>query len=308
MIRLLSILFILLSSSFNVYAQLPQVSAGSIERLTSFPSAFVPPRNIDIWLPAGYDKQQRYAVLYMHDGQMLFDATTSWNKQEWQIDEVASRLIKAGKTQPFIVVGIDNAGANRHSEYFPQQPFENLSQAQQTALYQLQRTKNQALFSQQVYSDHYLKFLVTELKPYIDSHYSVYTDAAHTFVMGSSMGGLISLYAISEYPHIFGGAACLSTHWPGTFEQQNNPIPPAFFNYMQQKLPDPSTHKLYFDHGTATLDAWYPPLQAQVDKITKAKGYTSQNWQSLTFEGAEHSEHAWAARLDIPLIFLLALK
>lgn len=308
MMRLLSILFILLSSSFNVYAQLPQVSAGSIERLTSFPSAFVPPRNIDIWLSAGYDKQQRYAVLYMHDGQMLFDATTSWNKQEWQIDEVASRLIKAGKTQPFIVVGIDNAGANRHSEYFPQQPFENLSQAQQTALYQLQRTKNQALFSQQVYSDHYLKFLVTELKPYIDSHYSVYTDAAHTFVMGSSMGGLISLYAISEYPHIFGGAACLSTHWPGTFEQQNNPIPPAFFNYMQQKLPDPSTHKLYFDHGTATLDAWYPPLQAQADKIIKAKGYTSQNWQSLTFEGAEHSEHAWAARLDIPLIFLLALK
>nr|WP_240132611.1 alpha/beta hydrolase-fold protein [Shewanella sp. PS-2] len=306
--RLLSILFILLSSSFNVYAQLPQVSAGSIERLTSFPSAFVPPRNIDIWLPAGYDKQQRYAVLYMHDGQMLFDATTSWNKQEWQIDEVASRLIKAGKTQPFIVVGIDNAGENRHSEYFPQQPFENLSQAQQTALYQLQRTKNQALFSQQVYSDRYLKFLVTELKPYIDSHYSVYTDAAHTFVMGSSMGGLISLYAISEYPHIFGGAACLSTHWPGTFEQQNNPIPPAFFNYMQQKLPDPSTHKLYFDHGTATLDAWYPQLQAQADKIIKAKGYTSQNWQSLTFEGAEHSEHAWAARLDIPLIFLLALK
>ncbi|MCG9966151.1 alpha/beta hydrolase [Shewanella cutis] len=308
MMRLLSILFILLSSSFNVYAQLPQVSAGSIERLTSFPSAFVPPRNIDIWLPAGYDKQQRYAVLYMHDGQMLFDATTSWNKQEWQIDEVASRLIKAGKTQPFIVVGIDNAGENRHSEYFPQQPFENLSQAQQTALYQLQRTKNQALFSQQVYSDRYLKFLVTELKPYIDSHYSVYTDAAHTFVMGSSMGGLISLYAISEYPHIFGGAACLSTHWPGTFEQQNNPIPPAFFNYMQQKLPDPSTHKLYFDHGTATLDAWYPQLQAQADKIIKAKGYTSQNWQSLTFEGAEHSEHAWAARLDIPLIFLLALK
>lgn len=306
--RLLSILFILLSSSFNVYAQLPQVSAGSIERLTSFPSAFVPPRNIDIWLPAGYDKQQRYAVLYMHDGQMLFDATTSWNKQEWQIDEVASRLIKAGKTQPFIVVGIDNAGENRHSEYFPQQPFENLSQAQQTALYQLQRTKNQALFSQQVYSDRYLKFLVTELKPYINSHYSVYTDAAHTFVMGSSMGGLISLYAISEYPHIFGGAACLSTHWPGTFEQQNNPIPPAFFNYMQQKLPDPSTHKLYFDHGTATLDAWYPPLQAQADKIIKAKCYTSQNWQSLTFEGAEHSEHAWAARLDIPLIFLLALK
>ncbi|MFB2761342.1 hypothetical protein ACE012_17745 [Shewanella xiamenensis] len=77
---------------------------------------------------------------------------------------------------------------------------------------------------------------------------------------------------------------------------------------MQQKLPDPSTHKLYFDHGTATLDAWYPPLQAQADKIIKAKGYTSQNWQSLTFEGAEHSEHAWAARLDIPLIFLLALK
>lgn len=289
-------------------AALPKVSAGSIERLEQFPSALVPPRTVDIWLPQGFDKKaqrQKYAVLYMHDGQMLFDAGSSWNKQEWRVDEVAQQLISAGKVMPFIVVAVHNAGLNRHAEYFPQAPFQALPAKTQQALYQLDRQPGQKLFQRQLYSDQYLKFLVTELKPYIDRHYPVYSDSNHTFVMGSSMGGLISAYALAEYPQVFGGAACLSTHWPGVFQTDNNPVPAAFLAYLKNKLPPPGKHKIYFDYGDQTLDAMYPPLQHKVDQLMQQLGYSAPLWQSHFFQGADHSEQAWAKRLDIPLQFLL---
>jgi enterochelin esterase-like enzyme len=298
------LLLVFCCGSFFSAAQ-PNVSHGSIKRLENFPSTLVSPRAIDIWLPNGFSPKQKYAVLYMHDGQMLFDASTNWNKQEWRVDEVAQQQINSGKVRPFIVVGIHNADQNRHAEYFPQQPFASLPAAQQQAFYQLERQPGQKLFQRAVYSDAYLKFLVTELKPYIDRHFPVLSDRSNTFVMGSSMGGLISMYALSEYPQVFGGAACLSTHWPGIMPTPDNPVPAAFLRYMQSHLPKPGQHKLYFDYGDQTLDAFYPPLQQQVDKLMTQLQYPSSLWQSRFFKGAEHSEQAWAQRLDIPLQFLL---
>lgn len=292
--------------SLSSQADSPKASFGTIERLHNFSSTLVPSRHVDIWLPQGYNTKTQYAVLYMHDGQMLFDATTTWNKQEWRVDEVAQALMDQGKVQPFIVVGIHNGDANRHAEYFPQQPFDKLTPAQQQLQYQQMRSEKVKLFSQPVYSDRYLKFLVSELKPYIDSHFSVYSDPAHTFIMGSSMGGLISMYAMTQYPQVFGGAACLSTHWPGSFMTKDNPVPAQFFSYLQQHLPKPALNKFYFDYGDQTLDAWYPPLQKQVDAIMQQQNYPAALWQTRFFQGAEHSENAWAKRLDIPLTFLLA--
>jgi enterochelin esterase-like enzyme len=126
--------------------------------------------------------------------------------------------------------------------------------------------------------------------------------------MGSSMGGLISIYAISEYPDVFGGAACLSTHWPGIFSLHDNPIPEAFYAYLDEHLPNPKTHKIYFDFGTETLDAMYAPLQAKVDTIMRDKGYSAANWKTMRFEGAAHTESAWQNRLHIPLQFLFEKK
>ena len=119
------------------------------------------------------------------------------------------------------------------------------------------------------------------------------------------MGGLISMYAICEYPKVFGGAACMSTHWPGIFSMEGNPIPDAFINYLKTKLPDPKKHKIYFDYGTATLDALYPPLQQKADEVMKEKGFTGKNWITKEFPGEDHSEKAWHKRLHIPLTFLL---
>ena len=119
------------------------------------------------------------------------------------------------------------------------------------------------------------------------------------------MGGLISLYAICEFPNIFGGAACLSTHWPGIFTVENTPLPDVFVKYLKAHLPDPKKNKIYFDHGDQTLDAMYPPLQKKVDVLMKAKGFTEKSWITKYFPGENHSEKAWGKRFDIPLKFLL---
>lgn len=101
------------------FAQLPQPSTGAIQRLENFPSRFVSPRNIDAWLPEGYKPDKEYPVLYMHDGQMLFDSTTTWNGQEWGVDEILGRLIREKRIRPCIVVGVWNAGGDSISELKP---------------------------------------------------------------------------------------------------------------------------------------------------------------------------------------------
>lgn len=292
-------------SFLNTDAQEVNVTSGKVQRFENFGSKLIDSRNVDVWLPDGYSNKEKYAVLYMNDGQALYDAESTWNKQAWEVDNIAGDLIANGKTQKFIVVGIWNNGKKRHAEYFPQKPYENLTQIQRdTITAQLQKAgRNAEIFKP--YSDSYLQFLVTELKPFIDKNFSTKTDQKNTFIAGSSMGGLISMYAICEYPKIFGGAACLSTHWPGTFSTANNPIPDAFTNYLKSNLPDPKDHRIYFDYGDQTLDALYKPYQEKADEVMKSKGFTSKNWETKFFPGENHSEEAWAKRLSIPLLFLL---
>ena len=287
------------------FSQQVKVASGRVQRLENFNSRYVASRNVDIWLPAGYSAGKKYAVLYMHDGQMLFDSTSNWNHQEWCVDETAGMLMKKKKIRACIVIGIWNNGKLRHSEYFPQKPLESLTKSQQDSVYSSTRNGKEALFNGEVQSDNYLRFIVKELKPFIDSAFSTYKDRSNTFIAGSSMGGLISIYAICEYPEVFGGAACLSTHWPVTLTLEKNPVPAAFMNYLKSHLPDPSVHKIYFDHGDQTLDSLYKPFQRQADAIMKERGYTSKNWMSREFPGENHSEKAWAKRLAIPLKFLM---
>lgn len=287
-----------------VFAQ--KTGSGFIIHYGNFKSDFVVPRDIDVWLPDGYSVNEKYAVLYMHDGQMLFDADASFNKQEWRVDETCGKLMAEGKTKKFIVVAVSNVPENRHSDYFPQKPFESLPKKTQDSILDLSLAPTMKLFGTKVDSDNYLKFIVKELKPFIDKKFSVKPDKANTFIMGSSMGALISMYAICEYPDVFGGAACLSTHWPGVFAEEKNPVPSAFISYLSAHLPNPKTHKIYFDYGDQTLDAFYKPYQSEVDEILKTKGYADKkNWLTLFFPGAEHSEKSWSERLDAPILFLL---
>jgi len=298
---------IYLSSTLSITAQTPHVSTGTIRHFDNFPSAYIGRRTVDVWLPDGYTSKKRYPVLYMFDGMSLFDSSIMWNRQTWGVADVLGDLLLKKKIRDCIVVGIWNGGASRHSEYFPQKPFESLPPRIQDSLYQVTRG-GALLFSERIQSDNYLRFLVREVKPFIDSAFSTWHDSANTFVLGSSMGGLMAWYAICEYPDVFGGAACLSTHWPGVFTFNDNPIPAAFFNYLHTHLPAPGHHKIYFDFGTRTLDSVYQPLQERVDEEMKINGYHSDNWETRKFPGADHSERAWHERLAIPVIFLLGLQ
>ena len=278
-------------------APLPEVAVGRIERLPAIASRFVDPRPVDVWLPADYSPAKRYKVLYMHDGQMLFDASKSWNKQAWDVHLSVARLVKAGRIPDTIVVGVWNNGKFRHSEYYPQKflPFLTEPLRAEFIAKALQGKPR---------SDDYLRYLVEELKPAIDSRYATRGGPGDTAIMGSSMGGLISIYAMNEYPQVFGAAGGLSTHWVG-IGQANAALPLAAFQYLQGKLADPATHRLYMDHGTTELDALYPPYQAFINQIVADRGYTAANSASRVFEGTGHNERAWAARLEIPLLFLL---
>jgi predicted alpha/beta superfamily hydrolase len=301
--------FILIVLSLLFYkskAQDIKVDSGKIETISNFKSNFIDNRNIIVWLPDGYTNKQQYAVLYMHDGQMLFDANTTWNKQSWEIDQTAGKLIAENKTQKFIVVGIYNNVDYRHSEYFPEKIIKNIPETTRKIIIEEHlNNKPQA--------DNYLKFIVSELKPFIDKKYTTYKDAKHTFIAGSSMGGLISLYAICEYPKIFGGAACLSTHTPMVGKTDikfdiDADIASKFRDYLKLNLPNPKNHKIYFDYGDQTLDAFYKFFQEKIDIIMKEKGFTTKNWVTKFFPGENHSEISWQKRVDIPLQFLLFEK
>lgn len=308
--RSLGLLFaIAINMTMASQEPVPRVVSGTITRIADFQSQYITSRNIDVWLPENYSEAKKYPVLYMHDGQMLFDAEHTWNKQAWDIDDVATDLFASYQIEEFIVVGIWNGGATRHPDYYPQKPFENSTEIEQdTTTAQLIRASVPMEGKFKPQSDLYLQFLVTELKPYIEKKYSVFTNRENTFIAGSSMGGLISIYAICEYPEVFGGALCLSTHWLGSFTPENNPAPDSFLAYLRNNLPDPEDHRIYFDCGDQTLDQYYPEIQKKVDQIMMEKNFDKRNWISRYYPGENHSENAWNKRLSIPLKFLFATE
>lgn len=261
-------------------------------RWKDVPTQFIDPRHVDIWLPPEYHTQpdRRFPVLYMHDGQNLFFPEESFSGVDWDVVPALEGSVRQGKARPAIIVGIWNT-AKRTQELLPWKPITNSLRGQK--LYE----KHKAEIGH-VVSDGYLRFMVEELKPKIDKQFRTLPEAANTFVMGSSMGGLMSLYAICEYPHIFGGAGCVSTHWPA--------LKQLMINYLKKNMPDPASHKLYFDFGTAAGDAEYETYQIRVDKAVTRAGYMEgKNWITCKFEGDDHHECFWRKRVHIPLQFLL---
>jgi enterochelin esterase-like enzyme len=300
--RLLCLLFLLGAAPASA-----DVSAGTLIDLGTVTSKYADPRRVQVWLSSGYNAHgPKYAVLYMHDGQNLFDKASAGYGMEWEVDEHLDRLIRDNKVRPTIVVGIWNT-PKRLQEYVPSKAFDGLPPDY--------RQKVRALYGGDPLSDGYLKFIVRELRPMIDRRFNVKTDRANTFIMGSSMGALISLYAIDEYPKVFGGAGMMSTHWPlfltpagqSVGDEEYEAVSSAFERYLTPALPDPRTHKLYFDHGSETLDAVYARYQQRVDRVVERRGYTQGvDWMTRSFPGQKHNEISWASRLDIPLQFLLS--
>ena len=282
--------------SNNIVFKKNKIKAQKYIVYKNFPSKYVIPRDIEIWLPTNYQEVSALPVLYMFDGQNIFHGKKGWINDQyshgWQVDETLDSLINIGSIPPMMVVGVFNTGAKRFSEYMPAKPKKEIEN----------RIHNQAKWVQEGYLKHgissnqFLKFLVAELKPYIDKHYKTKIGRRNTYIAGSSMGGLISAYAICEYPNVFGKAACFSTHWPA--------LDGVFIEYLKNNLPSPKTHKIYFDYGTTGLDSLYEPFQLKVDSLLMRRGYTKgRNWLTKKFEGEDHNEKFWRKRFHFPIKF-----
>ena len=241
-------------------------------------SKFVPARTVQVWLPPGYaSSKARYPVIYLHDGQNVYDTPSPWSGKAWEVHRALGRLIAANKVRPAILVAVWN-NDNRLGEYMPQ--------AAVPAAGTKGDPKADDLFRKlpveraKIAGDAYLGFLATELKPLIDRRYRTSRGPKDTMLMGSSMGGLISAYAVVRYPGIFGAAACLSTSWP---------IGDGFAErWFEAHLP-PRTARLYFDYGTGSNDGSIEPFQRKLDAAAGSRGGA---WVSRAFPGAEHSERA----------------
>jgi predicted alpha/beta superfamily hydrolase len=231
--------------------------------------------HIIVYLPPGYDddESRRYPVLYMQDGQNLFDEATAFSG-EWHLDEAAEEMIRAGLVAPLIIVGIYNAGAYRIDEYTPTRD-------------SARRAGGNA--------DRYGRMLVDELKPFIDSEYRTLTDARNTGIGGSSLGGLVSLYLALKYSGIFWNVAVLSPSvwWDNRFIVRRvralNAAPPQ---------------RVWLSTGTAEGEGALAGARRVRDALV-AKGWTvgeSLHYQEI--EGARHSESAWAAIAPAMLRFL----
>ena len=281
----------------------PRPTSGHVERLPAIASRFVEPRPVDVWLPESYgrDPSRRYPVIYMHDGQNVFDGALvlgPWGG--WHVDEAIARAAARGSIREAIVVAVWNTGAHRYAEYYPTKALPVLDEP-------LRGRFVETTLARRSRGDDYLRFLVEEVKPEVDRRFRTMPGRDDTMLMGSSMGGLVSLYAMSEYPQVFGAAACLSAHWVGS-QLPDVAFPLASLVYLDRHLAPATDHRLYIDAGDQGLDAAYAAPLALFDRVAAAHGYEGPRYRSLRFPGAGHNETAWAARLDEPLAFLLGTR
>lgn len=297
-ITLLTLMAVILSSCSENKFTTPDltVSNGNILRFHVFNQGFGDTLTVDVWTPDGYDKSQKYPVLYMHDGQMLFDAEKCWNGKSWEMDDTTGRLIAEDSIRPIIIVGIHNL-PTRLGDYLPQQYYDLMADGGE-------KDEMNKFFNKPFRGDAYINAIVNNIKPFIDKEFSTDPSLGATCIAGSSMGGLISLYAICAYPEVFGSAMLISTHFSTSTERPE--LADAMLKYTMDNMPLPENHKIYIDNGTEPCDNAYIPFFWQAVGMFKAAGYDSTNLLYKEFPGHSHSEEFWAKRMNFPLKFIFS--
>lgn len=269
-------------------AQQPHTVTGEIRTHTSFHSQILNnDRDVLVYLPPGYEaaKRKRYSVLYLHDGQNLFDGATSFIPgQEWRVDEAAESLIARGKIEPLIIVGIYNTGKDRVNEYTPAEDEK---------------------YKMGGKADLYGRMLVEELKPFIDAAYRTRKDANQTGLGGSSLGGLVTLYLGLKYNKVFGRLAVVS---PSVWFANKQIV------HYVEALPKKPKLRIWLDMGTkegrdsAEAGKTLDDVRLLKNTLEKKGWEPDEDLKYFEAEGAEHNERAWAARVESILLFLFPAK
>lgn len=224
-------------------------------------------RDLIVWLPPDYDEKNKYPVLYMHDGQNLFDPKTSAFGIDWQVDESLDSLIKADAVEPMIVVGIYNT-SDRMKEYIPGPK-----------------------------GDAYMKFIVEQVKPLIDKDYSTRPEREYTLVGGSSAGGTISFMMLWNYSNTFSKAICMSP----AFKIQEIDVVKDVLNHEGER----KEFKIYIDNGGVGLEEKLQPGIDEMMEALQKKGYRlDEDIFYLVDEKAQHSEPEWAKRFPDAIVKL----
>jgi sialidase-1 len=271
-------------------AQDEHTQTGLFEHHAEFPSKYLTHRrDVLVYLPPGYREVRnattRYPVLYMHDGQNLFDAATSFARVEWRLDETAEKLSAAGRMTPVIIVGIYNTAARMTEYTYGAEP----------------RPEGRS-------GEDYVRFLVEELKPFIDETYRTLPDRRHIAIGGSSLGGLISLYAASTRPEVFSMAGVIS---PALFWDNARAI-----RDVPRHAPYPSDMKFWVDIGTEessrrqgdVVGSAVTRCRDLIAEFKKAGLVEGANYQYLEVPGAGHNESYWAQRVDQMLLYFFGSK
>ena len=249
-------------------------STPDLRRHDGFASAYLGARDIVVWLPKEYDGETRFPVLYMHDGQNLFDPETAFRKgRHWRVGETAGELIAGGRIEPLVIVGINNTGQRRLQEYTP--------------------TRDPRLGGGGA-SD-YGRMIVEELKPYIDENYRTLPDGANTAIGGSSLGGLVTLYLGLTYPRVFSKLAVLS---PSVWWDRR-----AILRLVRQTRAKPPL-RIWVDMGTAEGRRGLEDARLLKAALVGAGWEIGRDLHYAEYEGATHSEEAWAARVGPVLEWL----
>lgn len=243
----------------------PDTVTGKVEFIRNVEGEGILPRDIVIWLPPDYEKNinERYPVLYMHDGQNLFNPALSSFGRDWQLDETSDSLIRNGITVPYIIVGLYNT-ACRYSEYSDNDTGRN-----------------------------YMRFIVEKLKPIIDGRYRTLPDRKNTATGGSSMGGLISFMLLWEHNDVFSKAMCMS---PAFLYRNYNYINVVLSDSIKKDM------IAYIDNGGIALEQILQPGCDKMLVALESLGYKKdKDYYWYYFPDAEHNEPAWAKRAHIAL-------
>ena len=260
---------------------------GSISRHVFYSKSLANRRYIDVYLPPGYHQKQykSYPVLYMHDGNNLFDPSLSFGGVTWNVDNTIETLIKNNLMEEIIVIGISNT-SNRDYEYT------------WTSMFLDFENKREGGGGRK-----YARFIVNELKRFIDKNYRTLPFRETTAVVGSSLGGLISFYLGLYYPHVFSKIGIMSPSlWWG------NGI---VFKHVKDMAPN---LQIWLDMGTNEFDEEDPDPEENIRNTRKLRGklidlgyVEGDNLGYFEHEGATHNEWYWAERLHLTLLFFFGL-
>ncbi len=264
----------------------------------------MPDQKVTVWLPPEYAAQpkRQFPVLYMWDGQNLFDPAATHYGKAWMVQDVLRGMVARGEAKPHIVVGIwSPEGKDRYRVYLPQFAADNAGGDVAASIADMAGGP--------VASKAQLDWVADTLKSQIDEEYRTRTGRKDTTVIGASMGGIMSCYAIVARPDVFGRAGCVSAHFalvdPELAPANEAQIAGLWADFLGANLGAPRGRRVWMDHGTEKLDGYYAPWQRMIAADLTALGWQDgEDFTARVYQGAEHDENFWHARMPEMLAWL----